>query len=170
MELTPTLVSLFVETADQLAGSDRRRFIAKTVNELGAGGQRQAERELGFNRGTIRKGLNELQSNITCVDALCLRGRKRAEYHLPKLLVDIQALVDSQSQTDPSFKTTRLYTRMTAAQVRRQLIQQKGYSDKQLPTVRTIANKLNELGYYPTKVQKSKPKKRSQKPIVSSSS
>ena len=48
--------------------------------------------------------------------------------------------------------------------MRHQLIAQKGYTDAQLPTVQTITTKLNALGYYPQKVAKSEPKKRSQKP------
>ena len=34
----------------------------------------------------------------------------------------------------------------------RQLISQKGYREEELPTATTIATKLNQLGYYPTKV------------------
>jgi hypothetical protein len=44
--------------------------------------------------------------------------------------------------------------------VRRQLIAQKKYTDQELPTVRTIATKLNDLGYYPGKVAKSQPQKK----------
>jgi len=106
---------------------------------------------------------------MTCVDAYASRGRKRAEEHLPNLLCDIRAIVDSQSQTDPQFKTNRLYTRLTAPEVRRQLIEQKGYTDKELPTATTIGTKLNEMGYHPMKVAKSKPKKSSQLPMPSSS-
>ncbi len=69
----------------------------------------------------------------------------------------IKDIVDSQSQTDPSFKTRRLYTRMSAAEVRRQLIEQKGYTDEGLPSRQTINAKLRELGYYPKSVAKSKP-------------
>jgi hypothetical protein len=53
--------------------------------------------------------------------------------------------------------------------VRRQLIIQKGYTDEELPTPTTIGTKLNEMGYYPTKVAKSKPKK-SLKSLMPSSS
>jgi hypothetical protein len=83
---------------------------------------------------------------------------------LPNLLTDIAAIVDSQSQADPQFRTNRLYTRLDAAEVRQQLISQKGYTDDELPTVQTLTTKLNALGYYPQKVAKSEPKKRSQKP------
>jgi hypothetical protein len=168
MELTDTLKALLIETAHTLKGSERRRFMARTVQELGPGGQRRAERELGWNRQTLRKALRELASGLICLDAVTLRRRKRAEEHLPNLLTDIKAIVDSQSQADPQFRTNRLYTRLTAAEVRRQLIAQKGYTDAALPTERTIASKLTTLGYYPTRVAKTQPQKRSQKPTPSS--
>ena len=167
MELTASLAALFVATAKNLHGSARRCFMARTVQELGTGGQRRAERELGWSRVTIRKGMHEVQSGITCVDASAARGRKRAEAHLPNLLADIQAIVDGQSQTDPQFKSTRLYTRVSAAEVRRQLVTQRGYREESLPTVQTIATKLNALGYHPTTVRKSQPQKKSLKPTRS---
>ncbi|MDJ0591887.1 MAG: hypothetical protein QNJ72_18145 [Pleurocapsa sp. MO_226.B13] len=36
---------------------------------------------------------------------------------------------------------------MSAAGVRRQLIEQKGYQDEALPSVETIRHRLNEMGY-----------------------
>jgi hypothetical protein len=159
MELTEELKDLLIKTAQQLKGSARRLFLARTVKALGPSGASRAERELGWNRKTIRKGMHELESGITCVDAFGSRGRKRSEEHLPNLLTDIRAIVDGQSQTDPQFKTNRLYTRLTAAEVRRQLIIQKGYTDEELPTSTTIGTKLNEMGYHPIKVAKAKPKK-----------
>ena len=145
MELTDSLEALLIETAQALKGSARRVFMARTVRELGPGGQRRAERELGWSRATIRKGTRELDSGCTIIDAFALRGRKRVEEHLPNLLADIVAIVDGQSQADPQFRTNRLYTRLTAAEVRRQLITQKGYSEDELPTVQTIGDKLNAL-------------------------
>jgi uncharacterized membrane protein YccC len=168
MELTDSLKTLFRETALTLKGSARRMFMARTVKELGSGGQRRAERDLGWNRKTLRKGMHELERGIVCLDNFSARGRKRAEDHLPTLLTDIAALVDSQSQADPQFRTQRLYTRLDAAEVRRQLIAQQRYTDAELPTVQTIMTKLNALGYYPQKVAKSEPKKRSPKPTRSS--
>src|SRR6266516_7395446 len=164
MELVEGVKELLIQTAKALKGSERRLFMARTVRVLGEGGQRRAERELGWNRATIRKGEHELESGIRCVDAFEQRGRKRSEAHLPNLLSDITAIVDGQSQADPQFRTNRLYTRLTAAQVRRQLIVEKGYTDDELPTAETIATKLNELGYYPKKVAKSQPQKNCPKP------
>ncbi len=63
--------------------------------------------------------------------------------------------------------TNRLYTRLTATEVRRQLIRQKGYRDEVLPTAETIGTKLNQLGYYPKKVAKSQPQKNSPKRMPS---
>ena len=168
MELTDSLKALFIETAKGLKGSARRVFMARTAKELGPGGQRRAERELGWNRATIRKGTREVDSGFAIVDAFALRGRKRAEERLPHLLADIIAIVDGQSQADPQFRTTRLYTRLTAAEVRHHLIAQRGYTDAELPTVQTIGTKLNDLGYHLKKVAKSQPQKRSPRPTPSS--
>jgi Rhodopirellula transposase DDE domain len=167
LELTPAVATLVQATLAALRGSARRLFMARVVRALGRGGQRQAERALGWNRHTVRKGLLELDHGLQCVDAVRARGRKPAEAHLPHLLPDIQALVDSQSQTDPQFKSTRLYTRLTASEVRRQLVAQYDYAEAALPSVSTIARKLNALGYHPSRVQKTQPKKRSPKPTPS---
>ena len=111
IQLTDSLKSLFRETAQQLKGSKRRQFMAKIVKGLGVGGQTQAERELGWNRGTIRKGMQELTSGIPIQDAFERRGRKPVESKLPNLLQDIRAIVDPHSQADPTLKSERLYTR-----------------------------------------------------------
>lgn len=170
LDLTPALIVLVQATATALRGSARRLFQARVVRALGPGGQTRAERALGWNRRTIRKGTHELQHGLTCQDAFAARGRKRAEVHLPHLLTDIRALVDEQSQTDPQFKTTRLYTRLSAAEVRRQLIAQKGYTDAELPTIQTLTTKLNELGYHLRTVAKTQPQKNYPPPMLSSPS
>lgn len=159
MELAEEMKELLRETEKVLKGSVRRLFMARTVRALGEGVQRLAERELRWNRETIRKGQHELEHGIVCIDAYALRGRKRSEEHLPNLLNDIPTIVDGQSQADPQFRTNRLYTRLMATEVRRQLIAQKGYREDELPTAETISTKLNELGYYPKKVTKSQPPK-----------
>ena len=168
MELTDSIIKLLQSATIARIGSERRLFMARTVKELGKGGQRRAQDLLGWDRTTIRKGMHELESGFICVDAFNARGRKRVEEHLPNLLVDIKAPVDSQRQVDPQFRTNRLYTRLDGAEVRRQLIEQKGYRTEELPTVKTIVNKLNILGYYPQRVEKSQPQKKLLKPTPSS--
>ncbi len=167
MELTAELTLFLGETAGTLKGSARRVFMARAVRDLGRGGQRQAERELGWNRRTVRKGRHELDSGITCVDGFTLRARKKVEEHLPALLAAIRAIVDGQSQTDPQFRTNRLYTRLSAAEVRRQLIAQKGYTEAAAPCERTILTKLNMLGYTLTRVAKTQPQKKCPRPTPS---
>jgi len=168
MELTDSVIKLLQAAATALKGSERRLFMAQTVKALGKGGQRRAQDRLGWDRTTIRKGMHELESGFSIVDAFNARGRKRVEEHLPNLLIDIKALVDSQSQVDPQFRTNRLYSRLDGAEVRRLLIEQKGYREEELPTVKTIVNKLNALGYYPQRVAKSQPQKKLLKPTPSS--
>jgi len=169
IELTEALKELLKETAHQLRGRAKRKFMAQTVQKLGLKGIRLAELELGWNRITINKGIKELTTGITCVDNYSGRGRKKTEQHLPNLLADIKNLVDSQSQIDPTFKSERLYTRLTAAEVRKLLIEKVGYSDEELPVNETIRVKLNDLGYSLKRVAKIQPKKKSHKRIQSSS-
>ena len=42
MELTDSLKTMLIETARSLKGSARRLFMARTVKELGGGGQQRA--------------------------------------------------------------------------------------------------------------------------------
>jgi Rhodopirellula transposase DDE domain/Bacterial regulatory protein, Fis family len=159
METSQELKETLNETRAKLSGYERRRFMAQIVEHMFGGNQTQAEKILGWNRKTLRKALSELRGEFCYIDHYHLRGRKPIEEHLPQLLEDICAIVDGQSQTDPTFRTTRLFTRLSAAEVRRQLIEQKGYSDDELPSEATISAKLNQLGYRLQNVQKSRPQK-----------
>jgi hypothetical protein len=164
------MIPVLIDAARALKGSRKRVFMAKTVQVMGRGGQRWAQENLGWCRETIRKGTHELRSGMTCVDAFHCRRRKPAEAHLPRLLDDIRAIADGQSQADPKFQTNRLFTRLSAAEVRRQLIATKGYTDAELPTQQTINKKLNLLGYRLTRVAKCRPQKKSSRPTPSSRS
>jgi phosphopantothenoylcysteine synthetase/decarboxylase len=160
MDFSPAMRDLIIRTAQRLPlGAQRRRYLADTIAALRLG-QRQAQQLFGWGRDTIRKALRERQTGVTCLDAFGCHGRKPAEAHLPQLLQDIKDIVQDHVQTDPTFQTTRLYCRLTAAEVRRQLISRKGYRDEQLPTVKTITEKLNGLGFRLRKVAKCRPQKK----------
>ena len=159
MELTKAMAALLQKTADAFQGAQRRRYMAEAVEAFDLS-QRQAERQLGWAHNTVRKALHEFHSGITCVDNFSARGRKPCEFHLPQLFQDIRDLVAELLQTDPTFQTTQLYCRLSAPQVRKQLIECKGYTDKQLPTVQTIGEKLNDLGFRLRTVVKSRPQKK----------
>ena len=159
-QITSELKAALNEAKNKLKSSDRRQFMAQIVLSLGAGGQRRAQRELGWNRNTIIKGTKELNSGIVCIDNFSARGRRRSEDHLPHLLDDIESIVEPVSQVDPTFRTDQTYCPLTAGEVRRRLIEEKNYSNQHLPKERTIRSKLNQLGFKPQKVAKSKPKKK----------
>jgi hypothetical protein len=168
MRPEPEMIPVLIDAARALKGSQKRLFMAKTVRAMGRGGQRWAQEHLGWCRETIRKGTHELRTGMTCIDAFHCRRRKPAEEHLPRLLDDIRSIADGQSQADPKFRTDRLFTRISAAEVRRQLIATKGYTDAELPTQQTINTKLNMLGYCLSKVAKCRPQKGSRRPTPSS--
>jgi hypothetical protein len=167
MRPAPEMIPVLIDTAQALRASQRRAFMARTVKAMGPGGPLWAEAHLGWNRGTLRKAIHELDSGMTCLDAFHCRRRKPAEEHLPRLLDDIRAIADGHSQADPKFQTDRLFTRISAAEVRRQLIATKGYTDAELPTQQTINKKLNRLGFRLTKVAKCRPQKESSRPLPS---
>lgn len=167
LELTDAAVDLLKDTAAALKGHARRVFQARTVRALGPGGQNRAERELGWSGAVIRKGEHEFSTGIECLDGRSNGGQKPAEVIFPNLFADVRSIVDGQRQTDPQFKNGRLYTRLSAAEVRRQLMETKGYGET-VPSEETIRVKLNKLGYHPARVAKTKPKKRSRKPTPSS--
>ncbi len=80
-------------------------------------------------------------------------------FPLPQLLDDIRAIAEPQTQAAPSLTSQRLYTRLSAAEVRRQLIAQKGCQEPELPTEEGIRQRLNQLGYRLQRVAKTKPQK-----------
>ena len=131
--------------------------MAEVVRMLGRGGQRFAEKHLHWNRKTIRKGQCELQSGHPIEDRFQDRGRKRAEHHLPKLLEDIQSIVNPVSQADPTLRSKRVYSPLTAKEIHRRLQVDKRYKCHELPTVRTISTKLADLDIRPQRVQKCRP-------------
>ena len=152
---------LYKETAKILKGTDRRVFMARVVETLGYGGQYYVEKTFQWSHETIKKGKQELETGEKIVDNFSARGKKRVEARLPNLLDDIKSIVDGEAQTDPTFKTTALFTRITSREVRHQLIVQKGYCDAELPTEETIRKRVNALGYSLKKVTKVRPKKNS---------
>lgn len=159
MELGEETKKMRRETANERKGRTRRLFMARTGEALGKGGQRVAEREVGWNRTTIRQGQKERSHESICLDASSSRGRMRSDDHLPHGRKDITAMVDGQRDADPHCRTTRLSTRLTAADVRRQWCVQKGSTDEELPTAETMGRTLNALGDDPQKVATSQPKK-----------
>jgi hypothetical protein len=157
LKVTAELRTVWKQTLAQLSGAARRMFMASVVKGLGRGGARQAQIQLGWDRTTLRKGLHELNSGIVCVDAVSQRGRKPLEASLSNLEADLRAMGEATSQTDPTFRTTQLYRRLTAGEARRRLVEEKGYAPAEVPSERSLRRKLSALGFKPRRVAKSKP-------------
>ena len=159
-EISETLKSIIKNTAEKLSGFERRIYIAEITIELLDKSTRKVERVFGWGRKTVDKGMKELTTNIRCVDNYSARGNKKTEEKMPGLEEDIRSIVDPKSQTDPNFQTPFTYTRITAKAVRQALIDEKGYTDDELPCENTIRNILNRLGYQLKRIQKTRPLKK----------
>ena len=134
--------------------------MAGVVRSLGRGGQGFAETKLNWNRGLIRKGEKELSSGVDQVDRFHDRGRKPITDRLPTIREDIVEIVRPQSQTDPSFKSTRIYTPITAGEILKRLSELPQYKGVELPCERTIRNQLVKAEIFQKKIAKTKPKKK----------
>jgi Rhodopirellula transposase DDE domain len=151
--------ALICSGARRLTGYQRRLFVAEVATELCGGSARQAERRFGWGRVTVEKGLHEFCSGVRCLENFAARGRPRSEEKNPQLAEDIRAIVEPHTQADPELKSSRRYTNLSAAEVREALIA-KGYSQKELPSERTIRDILNRMDYRLKRIQKGKPLKK----------
>lgn len=158
--LSASIKAIIKNTAKKLTGYKRRTFEAEITNEFYSGNARKAERELNWGRATISQGMNELSSGFECIGNSKMCGNKKTEEKLPCIEQDIREIVEPNCQVDPQFKNPLVYTRITAKAVREELIN-RGYSDNELPTSRTIHNMLNRMGYSLKKVEAFKKNKRS---------
>jgi Rhodopirellula transposase DDE domain len=158
--LTEAVIASFKDAARKLTGAKRRAFQAQVTLDYLDGSVWKAERVFGWSHHTVTLGLNELRTGITCMGNFSARGNHKTEEKLPKLETDMRALADPESQADPKFQSTFLYTRITAKAMRQALIDQKGWTDEELPHVTTIGEILNRLGYKMRRVQKTKPLKK----------
>ena len=159
-ESIETVKHLFKGVIDKLSGGEKRRAAAEIAIGYGVGGQTFVAEEFGIGRETIRKGMKEVITGEEIQDKFDGRGRKSTLEKMPQLEQQIREILDSQSQADPKFQTARLFTNITAAEVRRQLIKRYGYANEELPTVRTMNTILDKLDYTIKTVQKTKPKKK----------
>jgi Rhodopirellula transposase DDE domain len=158
--LTKEVIASFKDAAQKLTGPKRRAFEAQVTLDYLDGNIWKAEKVFGWSHHTVALGLNELRTGITCLDNFSARGNRKTEAKFPELEADIRALAEPESQTDPKFQSPFLYTRMTAKAVRQALIDQKGWTDEELPHVNTIGVILNRLGIKLRPVQKTRPLKK----------
>jgi Rhodopirellula transposase DDE domain len=147
--------------ARRLTGYQRRAFQAEVAIALCDGNPRQAERRFGWGRDTVQTGLHERRTGLRCLEDFVARGRRRVEDRDQRLAADIRQIVDPHSYADPSLKSSRRYTNLSAAEVRAALIA-KGHPEADLPAERTMRNILNRMNYRLKRIQKGKPLKKTE--------
>ncbi len=152
--------ALIKDACKRLTGYKRRAYQTHITMEYFGGSPYKAEREMGWGRETVAKGLNEARTGIRCVDNFQGRGIKKTEDIIPSIKEDIISLAEPQTQADPAVKSSLTYTRITGKALRKALIDEKGYNDEDLPCENTLINMLNRMGYNLKRVQKSKPVKK----------
>jgi hypothetical protein len=150
---------LIRSAARRLKGYQRRLFQAEVATRLCEGSARKAERRFGWGRNTVDTGLHEASGPIRCVENFLAKARRRSEDKNPRLAADIRAVVEPHTQADPQLKSSRLYTNLSAAEVRKALIH-KGHAVESLPSERTMRDILNRMGYRLKRIQKGKPLKK----------
>jgi len=158
--LTEEVIASFKDAARKLTGAKRRAFEVQVTLDYLGGSVWKAERVFGWSHHTVALGLNERRTGITCLGNFSARGNHKTEEKSPESEADMRALADPESQADPKFQSPFLYTRMTAKAMRQALIDQKGWTDEELPHETTIGQILNRLGYKMRRVQKTKPLKK----------
>ena len=156
--------ALLISAAQKLKGSARRMFLAEVCEALCNDSPRQAEARFGWGRETIEKGMAErtlTAEELAARPSSKNRGRQPWEQQHPQLAVDIRLIVEPHTHTDPELKTDRLYTNMSAAEVRAALLDQ-GYAEDELPSERTLRDILNRMNYRLKRIQKGKPLKKTE--------
>lgn len=149
-------------------GAERRSFAAEMALKYCGGSARQTELVFGWGREMVETGLGEKRTGILCVSAKAnFTGNKRWEEKHPQVATELCRLAEEHGQQDPSFRSTVVFTRLTAAEALRQL-RQLGFSEEQLPAPGTMARILNRLGYRLRRVVKAKPQKKFPRPTPSS--
>jgi hypothetical protein len=165
--LTNDVIQTIQSAARLLTGPRRRQFQAETTLRYCDGSARQAEVVFGWGREAVSTGLNELRTGIRCLDACHLRGRKKTEELCPEIEGHIRRLVDPQAQADPKFQTALAFTRITAKAVRDALLAIPELTGR-VPSRQTVGDVLNRLGYRLRRVLKTRPEKKSPRPMPSS--
>ena len=147
--------------ASKMKGVSKREFQAEMTIKYCGGSPRLSETVFGWNRKSVKLGLEEKRTGITCVGTKKGKsGRKSWEEKNPEVAKELQKLVEEYAQKDPTFKSTIAYTRLTAFHGIKQLSLM-GYSQEQLPKQTTMNEVLKRMGYRLRKVVKAKPKKTS---------
>src|SRR2546425_2104959 len=158
--LTPSQIHDLRLAASKMTGAARRAFQAEMALKYCYGSARLAETIFGWSREAVGGGVAEHRTGIICLGAqAAYSGRKRWEEQYPEVAEGLRQLAEAYAQQDPTFRTTLAYTRLTAKAASAALRAQ-GVAEEQLPSLSTMAEVLNRLGYRLRKVINAKPQKK----------
>ena len=157
-ELTQQMVDTIRDAARKMTGPERRAFEVKVCWYDLYGDARISETVFGWSRHTVAKGLNEYQIGKIIEDQP-RAGKLKTEEKNPHLANDICDLMEPNSQTAPNVQSLFKDTRMTARAAHQAPIEEKDYTDEELPSENTIGVMLNRMNDKLRRVQKAKPEK-----------
>jgi hypothetical protein len=162
-----SVVELVQRLVARIPWPERRQAMADATKTLLEGKPRVAEAVFGWGRATVALGMHELQTGIVCVNDLSNRRKPKTEEKYPRLVVELRAITDADSQAQSHLRTDFSYTNMTATSVRSALLE-RGWPDETVPTVRTLSNILNRQNYKLRRVTKTQVQKKRNSPTRSS--
>lgn len=146
--------------AAKMSGSQRRDFMAEMSLKYCKGNARLTEGVFGWSRQTVATGIGEKRTGIECIglQSSCCGNIPWEEKH-SEIAEYLCKIAENQSQQDPTFQSTIAFTRLTA-QSALNALKAAGFSDDDLPSLSSMSEILNRLGYRLRKVVKAKPLKK----------
>ena len=146
--------------ASKMSLVQRREFMADMSKKYCDGSARLTETTFGWSRFAVETGLGEKRTGIFCIGLQSnLSGNKPWEEKHPEIAEFLCKMAENQSQQDPTFQSSLAYTRLTATSALHAL-KEAGFNTDDLPSLSSMAEILNRLGYRLRKVVKAKPLKK----------
>lgn len=146
--------------AAMMSGPQRRGFMARMSLKYCQGNSRLTESVFKWSRDAVATGLGEERTGIVCIGLQSTScGVQLWEESHPDIAEFLCKIAENQSQQDPTFQSTVAFTRLTAPSALGAL-KEAGYGADQLPSIRSMSDILNRLGYRLRKVVKAKPLKK----------
>ena len=79
------------------------RWVMGDVTMVLLDGKRRVTQDVfGWNRKAVELGIHEYETGITCVNDITARGKPKTEDKHPKLLAEIQAIMEPHSESQSS--------------------------------------------------------------------
>jgi hypothetical protein len=159
-DLTQEQIADIRLAASRMSGFQRRGFMAEMSLKYCDGSPRLTESVFGWSRDTVETGLGEKRTGILCIGFQSSRcGNKPWEEKHPGMAEFLCKIAEDQSQQDPTFQSSMAFTRLTTQSALNALVEAR-FSGSDLPSLSSMAEILNRLGYRLRKVVKAKPLKK----------